>query len=296
MTQADPQDLSSEEALLGAILVSPAVGKKVDLDSEAFYKPRHGVIWDAAVKCANNGGCDPITVAAELERRGELSRIGGREKLSALAALTPAPGNAKAYARRIKEKAELRTVRKNAKALLRGVDDENSSLIDTALADLGHPMRLVDTGSGEVIDQCPQCTQRESDRENLERENTKLLRKIRRLESDREKERQGDPNRQLILSLIERWKRATGHTRSNANSADRFDLIKARLKEGYEPKDLELAIDGIGCFRYVVNGTRVRDGKRSQRHDRLGIALGGGEAVERFANLGAQARKQGFKP
>lgn len=291
---AELQDLRSEEALLGAILVSPGVGKKVEIDAADFYRESYGLVWDAALKCSRNGGCDVITVSAELERRGQLEEVGGRDRLARLAGTVPAVGNAKAYARRIKEKAELRSLRHTAKSLLDAVAKEDTQRIDTALDTLGHPMRIVDLHSGEVIDTCPECNVRESDRENLERENTKLLRKIRRLESDREKERQGDPNRSLILALIERWKRATGHTRSNANAADRFDLAKARLKEGYTPEQLELAIDGIGAFRYVINGQRVRDGKASQRHDRLGIALGGGEAVERFANLGAQARKQGL--
>ena len=55
-------------------------------------------------------------------------------------------------------------------------------------------------------------------------------------------------------------------------------------------------IDGIAAHPFVVNGQRVPTGKPSQRHDRLGIALGGGEEVEKFARLGYAARKAGWRP
>lgn len=155
--------------------------------------------------------------------------------------------------------------------------------------------QVVDLKTGEIT--CPRCRNVDiDDLEVLERENTRLLRRIRALERDRDAERQGDPNRGIILALIERWKLATGHTRSKANAADRFDLVRSRLREGYTVADLELAIDGIGAFPYVINGQRVTEGKESQRHDRLGIALAGGESVERFANLGARTKVDRTQP
>ncbi len=96
-----------------------------------------------------------------------------------------------------------------------------------------------------------------------------------------------------IVELVERWKQATGHPKSKT-SADRVKLIKARLKDGYSLDHLELAIDGIAAFRFVVNGQRSQTGKPSQLHDRLGICLGGGEAVEKFALYGHEARKAGW--
>jgi hypothetical protein len=76
------------------------------------------------------------------------------------------------------------------------------------------------------------------------------------------------------------------------NAGDRFDVVKARLAEGYSPEQIELAIVGIGAHRYVGPEGRMRAGKATQRHDRLGIALGGGESLERFAVLGHQAKKE----
>lgn len=145
--------------------------------------------------------------------------------------------------------------------------------------------------TGEVVERCPGCEEREEIIAGLDRSIGKLERQIRAMQRDREDERKNDPQRALILGLIERWKVATGHPRAK-NSDDRFDVIKARLREGYTIEQLELAIDGIGAYPYVSTNGRSRTGKPSQRHDRLGIALGGGEDVERFANMGYQARKE----
>lgn len=110
------------------------------------------------------------------------------------------------------------------------------------------------------------------------------------------------PQGKEIVALIERWMRGTRHNKAKV-SADRVKLVKSRLRDGYPltsddeyPAEatLELAVDGIAAYPFVVNGQRVREGKPSQRHDRLGIALAGGEKVEEFARLGYQARKAGI--
>ena len=158
-------------------------------------------------------------------------------------------------------------------------------------------LRLIEidgeTGEVQNPDGCARCRDVEVfDLLAAEKENRRLLRKINSLERDREQARQSDSNRAKILELIELWKVETGHLRSNAHSADRFDLVKARLKEGYDLPTLELAIRGIGFAPYVVNGMRVSEGKPGNRHDRLGIALGSGEQVEKFANIGYAATRR----
>lgn len=98
------------------------------------------------------------------------------------------------------------------------------------------------------------------------------------------------PQRAEINALIERWKERLGHPKAKA-SKDRFDLIKARLKDGYTVEQIELAIDGLAAFPYVVNAQRSATGKDSQRYDQLKHCLKGGMELERFANLGFQARR-----
>lgn len=114
--------------------------------------------------------------------------------------------------------------------------------------------------------------------------------KLRRLKRDRAAERREDPDRALILELIGVWKRATGHPNAR-DSADRFDVVKARLEEGYSAEQIRLALAGLGAFPYVRNGQRVARGTPAERYDRIGIALDTGSALERFANLGHLAKK-----
>lgn len=99
------------------------------------------------------------------------------------------------------------------------------------------------------------------------------------------------PKGKEIVDLIRRWMDATGHPKSKL-SDDRVKLVKARLKDGFSIEELALAIDGLAAFPFVRNGQRVSEGKTSERHDRMGIVFGGGESVEKFANLGAIARRK----
>lgn len=118
--------------------------------------------------------------------------------------------------------------------------------------------------------------------------------RIGRLEREMaEKDPTHHPRSKEMAAVVDRWRRATNHPKARI-SKDRLDLVRARLKDSYEIEEMELAVDGLGAFPYVVNGSRKREGHPSQRHDRLGIALGGGEKLEEFARLGYAARKQGW--
>lgn len=96
-----------------------------------------------------------------------------------------------------------------------------------------------------------------------------------------------------ILSLLERWRTATGHLKSK-DSADRIKMVKSRLRDGYSIEQLEQAVDGIGAYRFVVAAKRAKDGHQSQRFDELSHAIGSGEKVEKAARLGYAARQQGW--
>ncbi len=109
------------------------------------------------------------------------------------------------------------------------------------------------------------------------------------------------PKGREIVAVIERWRTGSGHRMAKV-SADRVKLVKARIRDGYpitseqaEPT-IELAVDGICAYPYVVNGRRMPAGEPSQRYDRLGIALAGGEKVEECSRLGWRARREGWTP
>jgi len=106
-----PQNLEAEESVLGAMLLSPsAVGTVSEiLDASHFYRESHAKVYRAALGLWTKGEpVDAITLANELEERGQLEEIGGQGRVAELAALVPSTSNVEHYARIVKESAMLR--------------------------------------------------------------------------------------------------------------------------------------------------------------------------------------------
>ena len=106
-----PQDTAAEQSVLGSMLLSKdAIADVVDvIKGVDYYRPAHEVIHDAIIDLYGRGEpADPITVAAELQKRGELQRIGGAPYLHTLSANVPIAANAGYYAEIVRDKAILR--------------------------------------------------------------------------------------------------------------------------------------------------------------------------------------------
>ncbi len=106
-----PQDHAAEQSVLGSMLLSKdAIADVVEvLKGTDFYRPAHETVYDAMIDLYGRGEpVDPVTVAAELGRRGELGRIGGGPYLHTLSASVPIAANAGYYAEIVREKAVLR--------------------------------------------------------------------------------------------------------------------------------------------------------------------------------------------
>jgi replicative DNA helicase len=111
MDRQPPQDLAAEQSVLGGMLLSKdAIADVVEvLRSADFYRPAHQLIYDCVLDLYGRGEpADPVMVAAELERRGEIRRIGGAPYLHTLIATVPTAANAGYYAEIVAEKAILR--------------------------------------------------------------------------------------------------------------------------------------------------------------------------------------------
>ncbi len=92
-----PQDIPAEQSVLGAILLSKdAIADTVELlKPDDFYRPAHQTVYECVLDLYGRGEpADPVTVSAELERRGELLRIGGAPYLHTLIAAVPTAANA----------------------------------------------------------------------------------------------------------------------------------------------------------------------------------------------------------
>ena len=111
LDRTPPQDLAAEQSVLGAMLMSKdAISAAVEIvRGSDFYRPAHEFIFDAIVNLYGRGEpADPVTVAAELSRRGELGRIGGPVYLHDLLAAVSIAANAAYYAEIVRDKAVLR--------------------------------------------------------------------------------------------------------------------------------------------------------------------------------------------
>ncbi|MCX6464904.1 MAG: AAA family ATPase, partial [Pseudonocardiales bacterium] len=106
-----PQDLTAEQSVLGGMLLSKdAIADVVEvLSPDDFYKPAHQTVYDTILDLYGRGEpADAVTVSAELQRRGDLIRLGGAPYLHTLIATVPTAANAAYYAEIVAEKAILR--------------------------------------------------------------------------------------------------------------------------------------------------------------------------------------------
>ncbi len=106
-----PQDMAAEQSVLGGMLLSKdAIADVLErLRPGDFYRPAHQNIYDAILDLYGRGEpADAVTVAAELDRRGLLRRIGGAPYLHTLISTVPTAANAGFYAGIVAEKALLR--------------------------------------------------------------------------------------------------------------------------------------------------------------------------------------------
>ncbi|MDG4667279.1 replicative DNA helicase [Mycobacterium sp. 236(2023)] len=106
-----PQDAAAEQAVLGGMLLSKdAVADVLEkLRPGDFYKPANQLVYDAILDLYGRGEpADAVTVAAELDRRGLLRRVGGAPYLHTLISTVPTAANAGYYAEIVAEKSLLR--------------------------------------------------------------------------------------------------------------------------------------------------------------------------------------------
>ena len=106
-----PHDPAAEQSVLGGMLLSKdAIADVLEvLRPGDFYRPAHQSVYDAVLDLYARGEpADPVTVSAELDRRGELRRIGGAPYLVTLTQTVPTAANAGYYANIVAEKAILR--------------------------------------------------------------------------------------------------------------------------------------------------------------------------------------------
>src|ERR1700678_3831905 len=87
-----PPDVAAEQCVLGGMLLSKdAISDVIEtIRPTDHYRPAHQLVHEAILDLYGRGEpADAITVANELSRRGELTRIGGAPYLHTLMAAVP---------------------------------------------------------------------------------------------------------------------------------------------------------------------------------------------------------------
>jgi len=138
-----PQDRAAERAVLGSMLISQdAVADVVEeLKSTDFYDPANVTIFEALVELFGRGvRPDVLTVADELTKRGQLTKVGGATYLNELTDGVRVAANASYHAKIVHER-----------AMLRRLIEAGTRIVQLGYAeDGGDPIDLVNLAQAEM--------------------------------------------------------------------------------------------------------------------------------------------------
>ncbi len=137
-----PHDLAAEQCVLGGMLLSKdAISDVLDvIKSHDHYRPAHQIVHEVILDLYGRGEpVDPVTVAAELTKRGDIGRMGGAPYLHTLIASVPTAANAGYYARIVRER-----------AILRRLVEVGTRIVQLGYSGDGDADELVDRAEAEV--------------------------------------------------------------------------------------------------------------------------------------------------
>ncbi|MEU1826678.1 replicative DNA helicase [Streptomyces abikoensis] len=138
-----PYDVAAEQAVLGSLPLSKdaiADVLEMGLKGTDFYRPAHEAIYETVMAMYAKGEpADPITLADELTKRGEITRVGGAAYLHTLVQSVPTAANAAHYAGIVQDKATLRRlIAAGTRIVQSGYDAEGDveQIVDAAGAEI----------------------------------------------------------------------------------------------------------------------------------------------------------------
>lgn len=138
-----PNNIEAEQSVLGGMLLSKdAIADVVEvLRSDDFYRPAHQIIYDVVTDLYGRGDpADSVSVFDELQKRGEVARVGGGAYVHTLTAVVPTAANAGYYAKIVREQAVLRRLIEAGTRIVSygygGQNEEVDDLVDRAQAEI----------------------------------------------------------------------------------------------------------------------------------------------------------------
>ncbi|OHA59478.1 MAG: replicative DNA helicase [Candidatus Vogelbacteria bacterium RIFOXYD1_FULL_46_19] len=116
-----PQDISSEQALLGSVMIKPdSLHEILDtIYADTFYANKHRIIFKGMVELHDkNEPIDVVTLTSHLKNKKLLEQIGGSSYLAELISLVPSAANIAHYAETVAKKFALRNLIDSADRIL----------------------------------------------------------------------------------------------------------------------------------------------------------------------------------
>jgi replicative DNA helicase len=110
-TRIPPNNIDSERALLGSIMLRPeAIHEIMDIiKADAFYAEKHRIIFQSMGELfSKNEPIDLLTLSARLTEKNQLDQTGGTNYLTELVNLVPSSANAEHYAEIVQKKYVMR--------------------------------------------------------------------------------------------------------------------------------------------------------------------------------------------
>lgn len=144
-----PNDIKSEKALLGSILLDPQLSfPKVILSQDDFYDNKHKLLFKAMRDMyADNYTMDMITIRNYLKDNKLLEQIGGENYILSLQDVAIVPSHVQHYQNIILDKSKLRTeIKVLSEAMEKSYNGESSA--DQVISQLS----TVDTSSNEPLE------------------------------------------------------------------------------------------------------------------------------------------------
>ena len=137
-TRIPPNNIDSERALLGSIMLRPeAIHEIMDIiKADAFYAEKHRIIFQAMNELFAKGEpIDLLTISARLTEKKQFDQVGGNNYLTELVNLVPSSANAEHYAEIVQKKNIMRQLIEASEHIsMLGYDEAEdiSTLLDMA--------------------------------------------------------------------------------------------------------------------------------------------------------------------
>ncbi|MDO8510382.1 MAG: replicative DNA helicase [bacterium] len=139
-----PQNIESEMALLGSIMLRPqGIYEVVDVvGAKSFYAEKHRIIYEAMLDLlSKNHPIDLLSLSSKLRERNSLEAIGGSSYLTELVNAVPSASNLRFYAEIVQKK-----------YLMRSLIEASEHISGMAFEDTGDIEELLDRAEKRIFD------------------------------------------------------------------------------------------------------------------------------------------------